>query len=283
MEQKSIYIIEQAIKLFAKKGFSSTPVQEIANACGISKGAFYLHFKSKDALLLAIFNYYYQRIQVRIDDIQKLDVDDRTKFTKQLLVSFEELAEHREFIIMQIREQAIPFNENIEEYLTQMRLSSYLFYKKHLQNIYGDRIQPCIWEVSLLLQGIFKGYMDLIIIEGAELDLHALSVAMLKRADYIVEGFEKSGDQPVINEEIMKKIIPEAYEGDEKENILADLLEIAQVEKQEVKDTVHVLSEEMSREAPRPAILKGMLYNLDGLSRFEELVRRIQYFYHLNE
>ncbi|SFK40217.1 transcriptional regulator, TetR family [Halobacillus dabanensis] len=282
MEQKSIYIIEQSIKLFAQKGFSSTSVQEIANACGMSKGAFYLHFKSKDALLLQIFNYYYQRIQVRMEDIQNLDVDERTKFTKQLQVTFEEIADHREFIIMQIREQAIPFNENIEEFLTQMRINSYLFYKKHLESIYKERIQSSIWEVSLMLQGIFKGYMDLVIIEGANLDFEALSEAMVKRADYIVDGFINHNDQPVIDEKIMKQTIPQVFQSDEKESIVEELDELAiREEQQDVKDTIHVLIEEINRETPRPAIIKALLSNLQTDSRFGKLVKHIQSYYRL--
>ncbi|MEC3884414.1 TetR family transcriptional regulator [Halobacillus litoralis] len=281
MEQKSIYIIEQSIKLFAKKGFSSTSVQEIASACGISKGAFYLHFKSKDALLLDIFNYYYQRIQTRIDEIQKLDADDRTKFKKQLQVTFEELANHREFIIMQIREQAIPFNENIEQFLTQMRVNSYLFYKSHLQNIYQHQVDETVWEVSLILQGMFKGYMDLIIIEGADLDLESLAVAMLRRTDYIVEGFQKSGDQPVITGRTMRQLLPPMFYGEEKEQLLLNLEELANDGDQEMKDTVHVLTEEMKRDQPRSAILKGMMANLEGEPLFKETIESIKKYYQL--
>ncbi|QAS53193.1 TetR/AcrR family transcriptional regulator [Halobacillus litoralis] len=281
MDQKSIYIIEQSIKLFAKKGFSSTSVQEIAKECGISKGAFYLHFKTKDALLFEIFNYYYNRIQTKIEEIQNLDVDARTKFTKQLQVTFEELADHREFIIMQIREQAIPFNENIDGFLKQMRLNSYLFYKKHLLNIYGSHVEETIWEVSFLLQGIFKGYMDLIIIEGADLNFEVLSKAVLRRTDFIIEGFEQSGDQPVINDEFIQKIIPEALEGHGKDLLLSKLQEIRADDDQEVQDTVAVLLEEMNRESPRTAILKGMLTNLEKNKHYEGFVSEVRSFYQL--
>lgn len=48
MTEKNTQIIEAGMKLFANKGFSATSVQEIATESGISKGSFYLHFKSKD-------------------------------------------------------------------------------------------------------------------------------------------------------------------------------------------------------------------------------------------
>lgn len=46
--RKQEEIIESAIKLFAENGFTNTSIQEIVNDCGISKGAFYNYFPSKE-------------------------------------------------------------------------------------------------------------------------------------------------------------------------------------------------------------------------------------------
>jgi AcrR family transcriptional regulator len=281
MEHKSIHIIEQSIKLFAKKGFSSTSVQEIANESGISKGAFYLHFKSKDALLLEIFNYYFERIQNKIDEIQSLDLDARTKFIKQMQITFEEVAEHREFIIMQIREQTIPFNENIDEFLKKTRFNSYIFYKRHLLAIYGREVESIIWEISLLLQGIFKGFMDLIIIENAKLDFEALSEAMLKRTDYIVDGFKQSGDQPVITEAIMSQVIPKDYYQYELDEVIQSLSHLKDRTSGEIKDTITVLLDEMQKHDPRPAIIKGMLSNLEETKDYQGIAGQIRTYFQL--
>ncbi|MGP4076177.1 TetR/AcrR family transcriptional regulator [Halobacillus sp. K22] len=281
MDQKSIHIIEQSIKLFAKKGFSSTSVQEIANECGISKGAFYLHFKSKDALLLEIFNYYFQNIQKKTDAIQSLDLEPRAKFTKQMTVTFQEIAEHREFIIMQIREQAIPFNDNIEAFLTQMRFNSYLFYKRHLLSIYGKEIDSVIWEVSLLLQGIFKAFLDLIIIENVQMDVEELSHAMLRRMDFIVEGFKHSGDQPIITEELMSGLIPKEFFHHELDEIIDTLVQLRESSEGDIEVTISVLLDEIQKMEPRPAILKGMLANLEGLQSYQGIAGQIRTFFQL--
>lgn len=281
MESKSIHIIEESIKLFAKKGFSSTSVQEIANECGISKGAFYLHFKSKDALLLEMFNHYFQRMQQKIDDVQSQNLDPRSKFTNQLRITFEEIADHREFIIMQIREQAIPFNENIDDFLTQMRFNSYLFYKRHLLSIYGKEINTTVWEISLLLQGIFKGFIDLIIIEDAKLSFEDISKAILRRADFLVDGFKQSGDQPVITEEFMNQVIPKDFYKREHEGILRTLNEWKAQVSGDLEVTLSVLLEEMDKNEPRPAIIKGMLSNLEEHADFQGLAGQIRTFYQL--
>ncbi|MCA1012673.1 TetR/AcrR family transcriptional regulator [Halobacillus halophilus] len=281
MDQKSIHIIEHSIKLFAKKGFSSTSVQEIANECGISKGAFYLHFKSKDALLLEIFNYYFQNIQKKTDAIQSLDLEPRAKFMKQMTVTFQEIAQHREFIIMQIREQAIPFNDNIEAFLTQMRFNSYLFYKRHLLSIYGKEIDSAIWEVSLLLQGIFKAFLDLIIIENVQMDVEELSHAMLRRMDFIVDGFKHSGDQPVITEELMSSLIPKEFFHHELDAIIETLVQLRESSDGDIEVTISVLLDEIQKMEPRPAILKGMLANLEGLQSYQGIAGQIRTFFQL--
>ncbi|MFC7063297.1 TetR/AcrR family transcriptional regulator [Halobacillus seohaensis] len=282
MEDKTVFIINKAIKLFAKKGFSSTSVQEIANECDISKGAFYLHFKSKDALLFEIFNHYSKEIQYKADEIQAMGLDPRTKFTKQLIVTYQEIIKHREFIIMQIREQAIPFNKDIEEFIQHMRFNSHLFYKRNLTAIYGKDIDPYIWEVTVLMQGMFKTYLDLIIIEDVQFDIEELCEAILKRTDFLVEGFKKSTDQPVITDRLMSEIIPENYYDNQLNEIVQSLKgKQTQNTESEIDVTISVLLEEIERQDPRPAVIKGMLTNLEGLDIFKGVAGQIRTFFQL--
>ena len=51
-------IMEEGIRLFVGKSFKGTTVQDITDAVHVTKGAFYWHFKSKDALLDAIIDQY---------------------------------------------------------------------------------------------------------------------------------------------------------------------------------------------------------------------------------
>jgi AcrR family transcriptional regulator len=51
-------IIRKGIQFFLKTSFKATSIQHITDALGITKGAFYWHFKSKDELLLTILEKY---------------------------------------------------------------------------------------------------------------------------------------------------------------------------------------------------------------------------------
>ena len=48
-------IIEAAIAVFAKKGFHSARVSDIASAAGVADGTIYLYFKNKEDLLIQVF------------------------------------------------------------------------------------------------------------------------------------------------------------------------------------------------------------------------------------
>ncbi|MEH7484704.1 helix-turn-helix domain-containing protein, partial [Neobacillus drentensis] len=108
MTEKEKVIIKSGMKLFAQKGFSSTSIQEIATESNISKGAFYLHFKSKDDLLLAILEYIFETIESSRLVFENQDLSPREKFIKQISAFFGTFIGHKEFLIMLSKEQAIP-------------------------------------------------------------------------------------------------------------------------------------------------------------------------------
>src|SRR5260370_17036998 len=47
-------ILDACLKLFARHGFSTTSIDDIASAAGITKGAVYWHFENKAELFHAI-------------------------------------------------------------------------------------------------------------------------------------------------------------------------------------------------------------------------------------
>ena len=52
------HILEAATHLFSKTGYDATGVAEICQAAGVSKGAFYHHFPSKQAVFMELLNSY---------------------------------------------------------------------------------------------------------------------------------------------------------------------------------------------------------------------------------
>lgn len=47
-------IITKSIEIFRKQGYYKTSMSDLAAACGLQKGSFYYHFKSKEELMQAV-------------------------------------------------------------------------------------------------------------------------------------------------------------------------------------------------------------------------------------
>jgi AcrR family transcriptional regulator len=54
MRQRRQHIIDAAMRQFEKRGFGGASVDDICAEAGISKGALYTHFPSKEAIMLAL-------------------------------------------------------------------------------------------------------------------------------------------------------------------------------------------------------------------------------------
>src|SRR5436305_9426982 len=52
---------------FAKKGLRGARIEDITSACGLSKGAFYLHFESKEALFGELVEKFFGEIRTSGD------------------------------------------------------------------------------------------------------------------------------------------------------------------------------------------------------------------------
>ncbi len=70
-QQTKARIIRQAAELFNRKGYAGSSVADIMQATGLKKGGIYNHFKSKDELALAAFDYAVSLLGKRIWSVVK--------------------------------------------------------------------------------------------------------------------------------------------------------------------------------------------------------------------
>ncbi|WP_225229140.1 TetR/AcrR family transcriptional regulator [Paenibacillus gallinarum] len=68
-EQTLEQILAVSSKLFTEKGFEKTSIQDIIDELGMSKGAIYHHFKSKEDILDAVMNKQFSYAAQMLDDL----------------------------------------------------------------------------------------------------------------------------------------------------------------------------------------------------------------------
>lgn len=89
--QKRERILQEAKRLFWRKGFDRTSMRDIATACGCSQGNIYNHFRSKEEVLYRVILNEMERL---IQMIQPLENDSTTSPIEQLKVLIERHVEH---------------------------------------------------------------------------------------------------------------------------------------------------------------------------------------------
>ena len=96
-EERKNQILEAAIAVFARLGFDQSRMEDIAGQAGLSKGALYLYYKSKDAIVAALLKYFFaqefKRLQTFVETDQEGSVVEQVlTLTRQLVQAMQWMA-----------------------------------------------------------------------------------------------------------------------------------------------------------------------------------------------
>jgi AcrR family transcriptional regulator len=68
-EETRAHILQSALQLFSKNGYDATGVAQICHAAGVSKGAFYHHFPSKQSVFQSLLEGWLKSLDVQMDTL----------------------------------------------------------------------------------------------------------------------------------------------------------------------------------------------------------------------
>lgn len=77
-------IEDAALRLFVEKGVDGTSIRDVAAAAGVSEGALYRHYDSKDALVWALFAGSFTAFARRLDALQAAASGTRAKLAAMI-------------------------------------------------------------------------------------------------------------------------------------------------------------------------------------------------------
>ncbi len=178
--ERKAQILDAAKETFTERGFHNTRMSDIAQESGLSKGALYLYFESKDAIILSLLE---KVFEPEIQDLQKL-LNDKRGAEERLLIYAERAAEDiqnmlkwmpliYEFLVLAFRRGSIKkfissfYNKNMAllENLIQQGLDSGEFQANSAQ------------EAAIAMGAIIEGTIMLWMYdpEGIDIKRHVLS------------------------------------------------------------------------------------------------------------
>ncbi|GIP47512.1 TetR/AcrR family transcriptional regulator [Paenibacillus sp. DXFW5] len=281
MSQPSIdkkkLILRAAMQLFAAKGSSATSMQEIAEACGMSKGSLYLHFKSKEELEQSLFDYCYQLLLDHLTQVEmQQGLTPREKLRRQLVVMLELVLELREFLIMQFQDwhkNGTPYKEPAAVQAHNAKLLRHG--KNKLEAVYGPKIEPYTGDLLTIAYGMVGIYVRLLFEPHVSASPERMAEHLMELLDLSAQHQLNNRPVPLISEETLR-LMSEGAPGslDLQQHPLVTIKAIRDAigdaiadpdRQQEALEALQILEHEVLELRPRRAIIKGMLANLAAI------------------
>ena len=159
---KKEQILEAAMSLILKNGYSHTSVEDITNSIGIAKGSFYTYFKSKNLLLRTIIEEQIESIieqqesQLKegkdFDEILLKNIVSRVKFLKKDL--------KRQLVLINLARNVDVLGKDVRDLMIKIETINYNFIKK-LLNRYNSQLKLTENEIdqySQIINSIIRGF-----------------------------------------------------------------------------------------------------------------------------
>ncbi|WP_429988740.1 TetR/AcrR family transcriptional regulator [Lysinibacillus pakistanensis] len=251
--------MEKALELFSEQGFEATSVQQITERCGISKGAFYLSFKTKDELVFSMVDYYLQQFLIDIDQVVRGSYNKDTllvEFYKSIFQAFKaHSASARVFFNEKIFLSKKELFHKITAYEAEMSKS--IIYM--LEQLYEDKLQETKYDVMYCIKGFMKSYAELFIFSNMPLDLDQLAKSLAEKTDIIA----RFTTIPFITEDLVHFVSKPCEQEISKETLL-QLMEqhISNMEESIERESMVLLKDQVENPTYSMPILKGLVENI---------------------
>jgi AcrR family transcriptional regulator len=270
MNDKKADIIQAAIKLFGERDYHATSVQDIVSLAGISKGAFYLHFHSKDQLLVDIFGHYMDLLNSHMAETQSdLSLNPRKKLYKAIEFQCELIM--KEYLSLQLLSIAT-LNESIQELMVQHSKHVASWTDQRICELYGPEIAPHSFDCAIMLNAMLKEYYFCYFVYQHPFDSKQLAEYLVNRLDDIAYGVISKPTVPILSKTfILSDDNPEKT----KESWIERTLTVREwieshietpLARETMLQSLDVIVQEVNKEQPNCIIIKGMYNYLVSLS-----------------
>lgn len=277
-------LIETGMKLFSLKGYHKTSIQEIATAAGISKGAFYLYFESKEEFILTALKYSHSQITKKIADTSGKNYPARENLAKQINLVTNYLYKHRDFIIMHFRED-ISIGDHAVKLFQQIKIDTYHWLKENIQSIYGTKVDHYLFDIIIQLEGLLNGYFQWIVIEQVEIERERIGPYIVQRLDDIVQGILLEKENPLIPKTNLpthyQSIINEKKIEEDLRNILGTIknkissIDTEKEERERLYKVVDIVSQKVMKKERQNIMIQGLLAHFTSIPELKNECKKV--------
>ncbi len=256
---KKQLIMDTALELFAKQGIASTSVQQITESCGISKGAFYLSFKSKEELVLELIDNAMKQLVSDLDYQVKhtqVNEDSLYMFYESVFSSFKKHSDQGKIFMNDHHLSVSPELINKIQYYDKLINSTILLL---IEKVYGNSIDHLKYDLLYCIKGFLKTYSELFVFTKIPLDVSLLSKSLAEKTNLLA----MHETIPFITEELSYLIDSPAESPVDIDTITTLLSSHAEAADGDyIKESLNLLNEQASNQTMSAAIINGLIENI---------------------
>ncbi|NHN33079.1 TetR/AcrR family transcriptional regulator [Paenibacillus agricola] len=280
MNNKKELLVQAAIKLFGERDYHSTSVQDIVSLAGVSKGAFYQQFQSKEELLVFIFNHnYYEKVRNELHMVTQNQLLSPTeRIMKGIEIQCQIVLENKDFLAMMIK--GVAFTEKtISEAMTRETISYVHWFRERIEEQYGSDsdIKPHSMDLASILAGSLKEFFFYHIFCDYAVNPVVLSQYLIERLEDLVEGIIRRQNTarqttPMLRASELRlnpDVVPVKTFASSVEEIMEWIQQhIADPHKlEEMLRSLQAVADEMDKQPCNPTIIQGMYVYLLSLAK----------------
>jgi AcrR family transcriptional regulator len=105
--ERSIEILDAAVRIFAANGYTQTDVQEIADRVGVGKGTVYRHFGNKEALFAAAVTHARDQLIAAVDSAKTPQMEGIEQLRRCMTAILQFFDAHPEIVELIIEERTL--------------------------------------------------------------------------------------------------------------------------------------------------------------------------------
>lgn len=195
-EDKRRRIIDASVEVFAAKGFFGARVSEIAEAAGVAGGTIYLYFRSKDEILISLFEEKMGEINRRFVELLGQHDDPAEKLRRYVVEHLRLVAEQpklMQVLTVELRQSARFVREySPKAFAKYLALLGSVLEEGQRRGVFRRELDPAVFRRALF------GAIDEISLEwvlrGARLDPDAVHRIGEQIASFLLRGLRADED-----------------------------------------------------------------------------------------
>jgi len=256
---KKQLIMENALELFAENGIEATSIQQITERCGISKGAFYLSFKSKNELVYNLIDYFMSEIVSDIEQSVNTEQDDDEDLLYNFYyTTFNAHQRYSDFAKLFMKEQTTTFDLEILELIKKYDefLTSIIFSLVNHQ--FPETHETMRADLIYSIKGFLKHYTELFLIFHFPIELHALCRSLVEKTTILAVH----ATLPIVTIEYLSCRNSECFSPTKEQliNLLSQKIDVST--DSIIQHSLELLRNDLNEPQLHPAVIQGLLKNL---------------------